>query len=812
MNDKPSGVARGRKISFDIASVWVLTGALAVAAVMFTWSASLPFLYTKVTLLALGGLVALALFILARLTRGNVVVPPLTLLGAVWLVPLAYVLSALFSPAGFGASFFGAEMETDTLGFMLMVALMASLVALAFRRTSQYRVFFKASSIVLGIVLVAELLFLILGHTMSDKVSPSANLIGSFNDVGMFAGLSLAILLVAGRFMQFTGWKKIALWVLGVGSLFVLALVNSVLLWVLVGLVALGLFIEAILRRRSSVDESELEGVETLSVENETESSHGESRPLVAPLVTLAVALFFIVGGSTIGNALSSTFGLNVLDVRPSWGSTFAVGSHTYASSPIFGSGPGTFGEQWLKSRDRSLNQTIFWAVDFNSGIGLIPTSFVTEGLVGALAWIGLFGLFAFVGLRTLLFRAPADPEARFASVASFVGSLFVFALMLLAYPGPIVLIAGFALMGIFISTLRYSGERQEWGLIFARNPRVGFLIVFVLTLLLLGSVVAGYVVVERYLADSAYAKAAQDINAGNVTAATTDINRSIVFAPTDRAYQLAAQIGMVQMNKVAADTSLTPAQAQQQFQAALSQSVQAALTATKIAPNNYQNWIVLGQVYSNVVPLNIDGAYKNAKDAYQHAATLNPTNPTLPYILAQLEISQKNNDSAETYLNQAIALKSDYTQAIFLLSQLKAQEGKAKEALQAAEAAAYFAPNDPTVLFEVGLLRSANGDTTGAITALAQAVQLNPQYANARYFLGVMYAINGQYDKATEQLQAIAALSDQNAQAVADDLSKLKMNKNPFPPSRLGALGLTQPQVTDANNTGTTTSSSVTR
>jgi tetratricopeptide (TPR) repeat protein len=377
------------------------------------------------------------------------------------------------------------------------------------------------------------------------------------------------------------------------------------------------------------------------------------------------------------------------------------------------------------------------------------------------------------------------------------------------------VLIVGFALIGLFISSLRYAGTRQEWGIIFSKNPRIGFLIVFVLTLLLLASVVAAYVVVERYLADYSYAEASTDLSAGNLSVATSAINQSILFAPSDRAYQLAAQIGIAQMNQIASDSSLTPTQAQQQFQTALSQSVQSALEATKLGPNNYQNWVVLGTVYQTVVPLNIDGAYQNAKDAYTHAVALDPTDPTLPYTLAQLEIAQKNDSAAETDLTQAISLKSDYTQAIFLLSQLEVEEGKAADALQAAEAAAYFDPTDPTVLFQVGILRSANGDTAGAIQALSQAVQINPQYANAHFFLGVMYALEAQYPQAVAQLQAVAALSKDNATAVASDIAQLEAGKNPFPASQLGALGIPQPGSSTGagvSGVGTTTSATSAR
>jgi cytochrome c-type biogenesis protein CcmH/NrfG len=823
MNDIQSASPRARKarrFSFDNASIWVITITLALAAIAFIPSATLPFLYTKISILAIGGLIALALYILARLTRGNIIVPPVALLGALWLVPAAYALSTLFSGVSASAAFFGTELEPDTLGFMFLLAAFATLTALVFRRTNQYKIFFSVAGIVLAVTLLAEIVFLVLARVMPNTISSTANLLGSYIDLGMLMGLGVTVTLLAIRFLPFKGYMRIALWVGGILGLAVLALVNSTLVWVLVALVALGLFIEAILRRRTSIDDSDLEGVSTLSAESDSMAPtvHTESNlntnsddkfsednaSLGTSFAVLFIAIFFLIAGSTIGNSLTTAFGTNTLDVRPSWQSTFDVGSHTYASSPIFGSGPNTFGTQWLRFRDRSLNSTVFWNVDFTSGIGIIPTSFVTTGLLGALAWIAFIGMFLFFGLRALLFRMPVDPYARFVAVSSFTGSLYVLALMVFAVPGPMVLIAGFVLAGLFISSLRYTGPRQEWGIVFARNPRVGFVIVFGLTLLLLGAIVASYVIVERYLADTAYYQASAALSSGNLTTATTDANRSIEYVQSDRAYQLAAEIDIAQMNKIASDSTLTPAQAQQEFQSALSASVQAALSATKLGPNNYQNWAVLGQVYQTVVPLNIDGAYTNSKAAYEHAETLDPTNPTLPYILAELDIAGKNDAAAEADLTQAITLKSDYTQAIFLLSQLEAEEGKAKDALQAAEAAAYFSPSDPTILFQVGILRSANGDTPGAITALSEAVQLNPQYANARFFLAVMYAIENEFPQSLAQLQAVAALSKANATSVAADIASLQAGKNPFPPSQLGALGIPD-GVSDAGGTAAT-------
>ncbi len=573
-----------RRFSFDTAALWALVLTGAITTLIFTWGTA-PFLYTKVSALALGAVVTLALYILARLTRGNVIFPPLALVGALWLVPLAYALSALFSGVGIRVAFFGDDLAPDTFGFVLLLAVLATLTALTLRRAGHYRTFFRVGAIALVLALVAQVVFIAISRFAPTVIAPTANVIGAFSDLGMLIGLGITLLLLALRFLTFTRRTRILLLVGGAIGLALLALVNSVLIWGVLALVSLGLFIEAILRHRASSDEADLDGVALLLSDTDGETVSTQSHSLVAPLITLVIALFFIIGGSTIGNSLVSAFGANVLDVRPSWQSTFDVGSHTYASSPLFGSGPGTFGVQWLKFRDRSLNDTIFWNVDFTSGVGYIPTSFVTTGIMGALAWLAFLALFLFFGLRALLFRMPGDTFVRFVSIASFTGALYVLALSIFAVPGPVVLLAGFLLVGVFVSSLRYAGRAREWGIIFAKSPRIGFVIVFGLTLLLLASVLTAYVVVERYLGSLAYGEASAALNSGALDAADAAIGRSILFAPSDKAYQLAAAIGIAHMSQIASDATLSASDAQQKFQAALSASIEAALTGYSPGP-----------------------------------------------------------------------------------------------------------------------------------------------------------------------------------------------------------------------------------
>lgn len=783
--------------SFDSSAAWLAALTIPVSALFFLPLASVPILSTKTSLLALGVIATFVVYVVARLVRGNIIVPPLLLFGFMWLVPLAYLLSTLFSGVEPLRAFLGTDLESDTFGFVLLLSFLGSLTALTLRNVRHYKRFFAIFFVAVFIIIVAQVGILLLAQ-MSSGTNATVNLVGSFSDLGMVVGLGIALSLLALRSLALSALHKTLFWIGIITGLFLLVLVNSAVVWVLVALVSGALFIEAVMHRRDADSFHELEGVSILSGDEMRDEGGKEPRQLAGPLVALLVSLFFLVGGVSIANTVAGSLGISVIDVRPSWQSTFTIGGHTYASSPLFGSGPSTFGDQWLQFRDRTLNDTVFWNIDFTSGIGYIPTSFVTTGVLGVLAWIAFLGMFLYSGFRALLFRLPEESFVRFVSLASFTGALFIFILAFASVPGPVVLALGFTLLGVFISTLRHGKGREEWGIVFSRAPRLGFVLVFVLTLSLLGAVGTLYVVAERYVSSLAYTNSVSALAVSDIDRAEQEALRSISLAPSDRAYRLLASIGIERMSQIAQNTELPATSLQEQFQAALSNSVSAGIEATRLGPDNYQNWAVLGNVYRSVAVLDIDGAYESAKDAYATAVTLNPTSPILPYILSQLEVGEQNLALAETHAEEAVNLKRDYVPAILLLSQLKIQLGKAQEALQAAEAAAYFAPEDPAVLLQVGLLRSGIGEREGAIQALSRAVELNPQYANARFFLAAMYALSGDNDSALRELRVIADFSEANASAVAPDITSLEEGNNPFTLERLRSLGMPQPPVAE--------------
>jgi hypothetical protein len=452
------------------------------------------------------------------------------LLGALWLPALAYALSSAFSGVPFASSLWGSALEQDTLGFMLIVAVLVHSAA-AYHPTvrKEYISFIKVAGLVFFAVVFIEIGIIIIGQYAPNLISPAFSLIGSFEDLAIFLGLGVIGSRIALRFSDISPRARGVLSVAIVFALMLLAVANSSFVWILLGFASLGFFIETIMLRRPVGADSDLDSVELMD-ESALDTEVG-NRPVVLSLVVLVASVFFFFGG-TLGGAIANALHVNVLTVSPSWQSTLAVAQHTYGTSPIFGTWPGTFGVEWLKYRDASLNSTIFWNVDFSSGIGFIPTSFVTTGLLGALAWTAFLVLFIVFGLRMLIVRTPKEAFVRYVAILSFVSALYLLLAAIFRVPNAVILALAFVFVGLFASTMRFAMHGDQRGIIFARSPRVGFVIVFFLTLLLLGSVVVAFGLVERYVAVIQLADANRAYSAGNLERAKQAVQNAMSFSP----------------------------------------------------------------------------------------------------------------------------------------------------------------------------------------------------------------------------------------------------------------------------------------
>jgi len=268
----------------------------------------------------------------------------------------------------------------------------------------------------------------------------------------------------------------------------------------------------------------------------------------------------------------------------------------------------------------------------------------------------------------------------------------------------------------------------------------------------------------------------------GNIDKAEEKVLGAIKLGNNDRYYRLAAEINLARINAVLNDTEKDIEERRAEFQTILASAISNVQEAIEIDNKNYQNWTMLGRVYGSVVPLGVEGAYESAQRAYAEALALNPHNPEIFLTLAQLELAKdaENIEGAKNFIGLALDKKSNYTEAIFLLSQLEIQAGNIDGAIKSVEAAVVIEPNNPTFFFQLGLLQANAGDGTKSIAALERAVELNPQYSNARYFLGVNYFNVDRIAEAIIQFTEIAKLNPGNEEVEAI-LEGLRTGENPF-------------------------------
>ena len=139
----------------------------------------------------------------------------------------------------------------------------------------------------------------------------------------------------------------------------------------------------------------------------------------------LAVSIFFTLSNFALfsGTSLIRTPSIPV-EVGPSYQATLDVAKQAIQKSPIFGSGPGTFGLDYSSYRNPQINQTTFWGIRFNSGSAFMPTSLATTGALGVVALV-LFSLVALFSLvRGIANRVDDDPILAGGLAAALFGFL----------------------------------------------------------------------------------------------------------------------------------------------------------------------------------------------------------------------------------------------------------------------------------------------------------------------------------------------------------------------------------------------------
>ncbi|MBI1974800.1 MAG: tetratricopeptide repeat protein, partial [Parcubacteria group bacterium] len=682
----------------------------------------------------------------------------------------------------------GRGLEVGTVVNILILSVLLFLVPLLIR--SQERVFscYLAFFAAAGLLALFHLLRFALGPdflSFGILTDAAANTVGKWNDLAVFFGASALFSLVTIELISLGRFFRTLLYCLLVVSLFFLAVINFGLVWFALGLFALVFLVYLIsfgARDAGSSPDDVANMLDGAAPRPNGRAPGYSPRRLPMPALTLLlISVVFMLGGANISAPLSARLGVSQVEARPSWSATFAVAKQTLVKDPLLGAGPNRFTPEWLRYKPAGINETIFWGVDFQYGIGLIPTFLATTGILGALSWVAFFILFLSAGFGAML-RETADKLSRYLSTSSFLVALFLWVFTVVYIPSLTLFTLAFFFTGLFLASLFAERALPRAIISFVKDPRAGFISVLILILLLIGSVTLGYLLTQKYVASVYFERGVRAFNRdGNVGEAERLIQKAAAISPLDVYFRFLADISLFRMNTaLAAPPGASADSVRSEFQTLLGAALGSARQAVALNKTNYENLISLGRVYEAVVPLKIPGAYESARASYEEALSLNPESPALFLTLARLEAAKGDNAKAREEIARALTKKGNYTEAIFFLSQVEAREGNIKAAISSVEAASVIAPNDATVFFQLGLLRYNDRDFRGAIGALERAVALNPAYANAKYFLGLSYERVGRDADAVRQFQDIQKTNPDNKE-IELILRNLKAGRAPF-------------------------------
>ncbi len=759
----------------DKISYLLLLLTLFAAPIFFIPSAFYPLQFAKTFFISTAVIISLALWIIARLKDGKIIFPGSSIMIGVGAVLIAVFLSSFFS-GSFFFSFMGNALEAGTLGSVLVMFSAFFLMPVFF--PSKEKIFYAYLAFFIGffILSVFHLLRFAFGADfLSFGVFKgiTGNVLGKWNDLGIFFGLGAALSLVTIEFIDLSRFFKFLIYAVLAIALVFLAIINFSTVWYAIGAFSLIFTVYLISFGRK----------EKLSGEGESSAPVPlKKRIPYSSIAVLAVSLVFIFAGVRIGNYLSNSLGISELEVRPSWSATFEVAGNTLGNHPVFGAGPNNFSGEWLLYKPQGINNTVFWGTDFNYGIGLIPTFLSTTGVLGILAWLFFLCSFLYLGGKAVL-SSPSDKFLRYLLISSFVASLFLWTFNIVYIPNTALIFMTFAFSGLFVSALSLAGIVKIKSVSGEDNPRTGFASVLVLVSLLIFFLGMGYGIWNKFFSSVYLQKGLSAWNAeGNVDKAEKYFKGAQDFSATDAGYRFLSEIGLVRMNNILSKSGsgASPEALRTEFQAVLADAIRNSKEAVNVNGRNYENWMELGRVYEAVVPLKIEGAYESSLSAYNEALKRNPQNPAIYLTMARLESAKGDNAKSKENVSKALSLKNNYTEAIFFLSQIQAKEGNLKEAISSVEAASIISPDDPAIFFQLGLLLYNNKEYKKAVTALEKALALNPSYANAKYFLGLSYDKTGNDEGAIAQFASLKETNPDNAE-VASILKNLKAGRSPF-------------------------------
>jgi Flp pilus assembly protein TadD len=737
--------------------------------VFFAPVAGVSLYVAKITLLATGLVAIFAIFLSTVLSTGIIEIPKVKYLLPMLLFAVISIMSSVFSGA-IGLSIMGSIFDLGSSGSILMLIFAMFITVAAVKNVGTMGKVVSAF-IYSAAALAVYTLFGTFGASLLPTSLASKMpifLAGGAVDTAIIFGAAIIFALCAINMSEVSKRMSYILYAIIAFALIFIGAVNFTPVVVVLGVVSLVFFVYIL----------------SWSVGSPTSDDGTHNRKIsLSSLAVLIASVVLLLGGAGIGGFLSKEMKIQTTEVRPNFQTTMELTKSSWKQNFALGVGPNRFVNLWALNKPADINQTQFWNSDFYSGSGFIPTIAITTGLLGLLSLLAFIVMYVQSGVKAIFAQVSAS-RSRYLATSSFLVSLYLWTMLFFYTPSIAVLALAFIFTGLFTAALVPQGIIGVMKINIFSNPKINFLSVLSIVVLLIMSVAGGYFVWERSAAAVTFERGILDYQkTGNIALAKESIAKSINMVQSDVYWRGLTEISLADLGKVLGSVS-SQSQITESVrvtaQKLIADSIESAKKAVDVNNSNFQNWFALARVYEVLASNGVQGSAENARSTYAEAALRSPGNPSVPLALARLDALAGNVTGARKNIGKALELKNNYTDAYYTLAQLEVAANNIPGAIRSVEAAAVIDSSNAGLYFQLGLLKYNQKDFAGSVAAFERSITLVPDYANARYFLGLSYERLSRRADAITQFESIQKTNPDNSE-ISLILTNLKAGKSPF-------------------------------
>lgn len=722
--------------------------------ILFIPSIFVPFSGGKVLLVTFASVAALLFLVMSMLREGSLNLHfSLILLGA-WAIAGVTFLSAWLSGDTRDA-LFGNGLDSYTAYFTFLSALLITVTA-SFYHSKQMVIRLYSvlifSALILSIFHFIRMVFGPEVLSFSLFTTTTSSLVGSWNGLAILYGLVVLLVIMALQKLPLSPQGRyIAIGVMFL-SLIILSIINFLPAWWILAIVSGVIGLYHLVRNlwKKSVQTSQVKDNDSFEM-------------VVASVLTFIVSVVFIVLGSTLGTIISGNLNVTFLEVRPSLDATVDITRAVYSEDMLLGAGPNRFADAWRENKDPVINQTIFWNTPFDSGYSYIGTALVGTGVAGVIAYLIFIGGLIWSGFRFLIQAPTNDRFWHFIGMSSLASSFYLLVMSLVYVPPPSILLLGSITTGIFLASYIRLMPSRSITISAEKGRTYGVILVVLAVLSVSGTGYVAYAGATEMYAVYKFNKSMGTVAEGDTIDQLNDeIVGAFAIASNDIFAQQIAFNSLSQMRTIISVAEPSTEQ-QQTFQDSASRAIEAVNTAITLDPTDPFNHQLAGQIYSILSLVGVEGAGERAIESFAKSKELDPQNPIIDLLEADLALSSGDNESARTSAEESVRKKRNFTEALFFLAQLDINDGNVERAISIVRGIVQLEPQNPARRYQLGVLLASDDRLDEAVLAFEQAVELDTQYANARYFLALVYAEQGRVEDAIEQLNVVRGLNESN-------------------------------------------------